>query len=164
MTTSNDRSRSDNSRVRVFPPAIYLGGLAIGFFVQFLVWSVPLAPPGWSTLVRILGGILLLIGVVVVASAAIAFRRAGTSPNPTRPTTALTRVGPYRCSRNPMYVGMAFMQAGIALLANALWPLVALPLVLLIVKSFVIDLEERYLALKFRDDYLTYKSSVRRWL
>jgi protein-S-isoprenylcysteine O-methyltransferase Ste14 len=124
MIMSPDRSDSvpASSGVRVFPPAIYLGGLLIGFVVQFL-WPVSLATNGGVSLVRIAGGGLLLIGVIFIAAAAMAFRHAGTSPNPTRPTTALTNVGPYRYSRSPMYVGLAVIQAGVALLANAVWPL-----------------------------------------
>jgi protein-S-isoprenylcysteine O-methyltransferase Ste14 len=165
MMMSPDRSGSlpASSGVRVFPPAIYLGGLLIGFVVQFL-WPVSLATNGGVSLVRIAGGGLLLIGVIFIAAAAMAFRHAGTSPNPTRPTTALTNVGPYRYSRNPMYVGLAVIQAGVALLANAVWPLVTLPFVLFIVKRFVIDREERYLEAKFGADYRSYKSAVRRWL
>ena len=67
-------------------------------------------------------------------------------------------------TRNPMYLGLVFITAGLALLANALWPLVLLPVVIVIVRRAVIDREERYLTAKFGEEYLQYKARVRRWL
>jgi protein-S-isoprenylcysteine O-methyltransferase Ste14 len=95
--------------------------------------------------------------------AIVTFRRAGTTPDPTRPTTALALGGPYRWTRNPMYLGFALMQAGAALIANALWPLVWLLPVLLVIRLHVIGREEQYLERKFGEDYLAYKRRVRRW-
>ncbi|MBV8230410.1 MAG: isoprenylcysteine carboxylmethyltransferase family protein [Planctomycetaceae bacterium] len=90
------------------------------------------------------------------------FRRLGTTPNPAGPTTALAVGGPYRFTRNPMYLGLVFLMAGLEFLANALWPLVLLPVV--IVRRAVIDREERYLTAEFGEEYLRYKARVRRWL
>ena len=90
------------------------------------------------------------------------FRRLGTTPNPAGPTTALAVGGPYRFTRNPMYLGLVFLMAGLAFLANALWPLVLLPVV--IVRRAVIDREERDLTAEFGEEYLRYKARVRRWL
>ena len=70
--------------------------------------------------------------------------------------------GPYRFTRNPMYLGLVFILAGLVLLANALWPLILLPVV--IVRRAVIDREERYLTAKFGEEYLRYLARVRRWL
>jgi protein-S-isoprenylcysteine O-methyltransferase Ste14 len=80
------------------------------------------------------------------------------------PTNALTFEGPYRFTRNPMYVGMALLQGGLALAGNALWPLVALIPVLWIVRTQVIDKEEQYLERRFGQQYRDYKARVRRWL
>jgi len=92
------------------------------------------------------------------------FRRLGTTPNPAGPTTALAVGGPYRFTRNPMYLGLVFLMAGLAFLANALWPLVLLPVVIVIVRRAVIDREERDLTAEFGEEYLRYKARVRRWL
>ena len=70
---------------------------------------------------------------------------------------------PYRFTRNPMYLGLVFVTAGLALLANALWPLILLPVVIVILRRAVIDREERYLTAKFGEEYLQYKARVRRW-
>src|SRR3989449_10916364 len=73
------------------------------------------------------------------------FRRAGTTPNPTKPTSALVIWGPYRFTRNPMYVGMATLYVGGTLLLNDLWPLALLPVVIALVQRRVIAKEEAYL-------------------
>ncbi len=156
-------SGEDSSGVRVFPPVIYLAGLAAGFAIQ---WTLPvrIVPPALRPAGRVAGWLLVAAGVSLSLAAVSAFRRLGTSPNPTRPTTALAWTGPYRFTRNPMYVGLALMSAGVAGIANALWPLVLLPLVLAGVRRLVIDREERYLDAKFGEDYRRYRQRVRRWL
>jgi len=112
----------------------------------------------------LLGWLLAGAGVALAASAIVLFRRAGTSPVPIQPTTALVAQGPYRFTRNPMYVGLAALYAGIALLVNSLWPLVLLPVVLVVIRWWVIAREEAYLERKFGDAYRAYTRRERRWL
>jgi protein-S-isoprenylcysteine O-methyltransferase Ste14 len=112
----------------------------------------------------VLGWGLLVAGVLVAVSAAYLFRRAGTTPNPTKPTSALVIWGPYRFTRNPMYVGMAVLYCGGTLLLNDPWPLAFLPLVMALVQRRVIAREEAYLERKFGDEYRAYKARVRRWI
>jgi len=92
------------------------------------------------------------------------FRRAGTTPNPTKPTTALVLRGPYRFTRNPMYLGFAALYLGVTLLVNSLWPLLLFPAVVGLVQGRVIAREEAYLEAKFGNEYRAYKMRVRRWL
>lgn len=91
-------------------------------------------------------------------------RRAGTNVDPREPTTAIVTGGPYRFTRNPLYVSMTLMYTGISALANALWPMLLLPGVLAVMNKGVIEREERYLERKFGDEYLRYKAGVRRWV
>jgi protein-S-isoprenylcysteine O-methyltransferase Ste14 len=93
-----------------------------------------------------------------------AFQRKGTAVEPWKPTTAIVTTGPYRLTRNPAYLGMALVYIGIALLADALWVLVPLPVVLLIIDRMVIAREERYLERKFGQEYVDYKVRARRWI
>jgi protein-S-isoprenylcysteine O-methyltransferase Ste14 len=146
--------------VRVPPPLIYLGGLAVGFALEALLpgSSVPDAVQ-W-----ILGGVLLVAGVALLGSFNTAFHRKGTAVEPWKPTTAIVTTGPYRLTRNPAYLGMALVYIGIALLADALWVLAPLPVVLLIIDRAVIAREERYLERKFGHEYLDYKGRARRWI
>jgi protein-S-isoprenylcysteine O-methyltransferase Ste14 len=150
----------DISGVVAPPPFIFLAGLAIGFGLEALLpgSSVP------DALAWIAGGVLLLAGLALLFSFEREFHRKQTAANPWRPTTAIATDGPYRLTRNPAYVGMALVYVGIALLAQALWVLVPLPLVLLVIDRGVIAREERYLERKFGQEYLDYKSRVRRWV
>ena len=90
-------------------------------------------------------------------------RRAGTSPDFRKPTTALVVAGPYRITRNPIYLAMAFVISGLAFLLSEVWSLVLLPVVLLILDRGVVRGEETYLEQKFGEDYRAYKNRVPRW-
>ena len=127
---------TDNSGVRVFPPGVYLAGLVIGYGLYWL-WPVPILPGGADPVVRIAGAAFALAGIAIMLLAVAAFRRAGTSPNPTVATSALTFDGPYRFTRNPMYLGLALLLAGLAGLGNALWPLLALIPVVAVIQTQV---------------------------
>jgi protein-S-isoprenylcysteine O-methyltransferase Ste14 len=154
---------TDSAGVRIFPPAVYLGGLVIGYLLQWL-WPVPILPGGGDPVVRVLGAALALAGLAVMLLAVAAFRRAGTSPNPTVATRALTFEGPYRFTRNPMYLGLALLLAGLAGIGNALWPLLAVIPVVAIIRTQVIAREETYLENRFGEEYRAYRGRVRRWL
>ena len=152
----------DSSGVRVFPPGIYAGVFFGAYVVHWLrpvrLWgALPLA-------VRLLSYVLVGAALLLVGSAALLFRRAGTTPNPLRPTTALVVRGPYRVTRNPMYLGLALLYLGLALPVNSLWPLVAFPIAILLIDRWVIGREEAYLEQKFGDAYRAYQGQVRRWL
>jgi protein-S-isoprenylcysteine O-methyltransferase Ste14 len=89
---------------------------------------------------------------------------AGTSPDYYRPATVLVVHGPFRFSRNPQYLSVTILYLGVAISVNALWPIVLLPVVLLVFTIGVIWREERYLERRFGERYLRYKARVRRWL
>ena len=93
-----------------------------------------------------------------------AFSRKGTAVEPWKPTTAIVTTGPYRLTRNPAYLGMALTYVGIALMSDALWVLLPLPVVLAVIDRAVIAREERYLERKFGDEYLDFKRRRRRWV
>ena len=158
MTTPS----SDTSGVRVIPPLVYVGlflmGYAVHRFAPLRLWGDP--PP----FARLVGWGLVAAGVLLGASAVRLFRRAGTTPNPTRPTTALVLHGPYRFTRNPMYLGLGVAYLGAALLVNSVWPVVLFPAVILLVRRWVIGPEEAYLERKFGAEYRAYRARVRRWL
>lgn len=142
--------------MRIFPPAIHLVAIAIGFLLQ---WAVPIRISG----LRIPGFVLLAIALGLIVWTAILMSRAGTTPNPTRPTTALLIGGPFRFTRNPMYLAWELIVVGVGLAANAPWVIVMAVPAALLTRRLVIDKEERYLESKFGTEYLNYKSRVRRW-
>jgi protein-S-isoprenylcysteine O-methyltransferase Ste14 len=91
-------------------------------------------------------------------------QKAGTPIRTDRPVPRLVTDGPFRYTRNPGYLGLTMLYAGIAVLRNALWAILLLPLVLYVIQRQVIGREERYLERTFGDEYLAYKAQVRRWL
>jgi protein-S-isoprenylcysteine O-methyltransferase Ste14 len=112
----------------------------------------------------VLGAAGLGLSVALAAPSLGLFVRARTSPIPVKPATALVTSGPYRFTRNPMYLGMAFAYAGLALWSGVFSALLILPLVVVVVDRYVIPREERYLERAFGDHYRQYKVHVRRWL
>jgi protein-S-isoprenylcysteine O-methyltransferase Ste14 len=153
---------TDTSGVDLPPPLLYAGGFAAGYGAHRLL-AVRLWPET-TTVESLLGWGLLVGGVLLAVSAAYLFRRAGTTPNPMKPTSALVIWGPYRFTRNPMYVGMTALYVGGTLLLNDPWPLAFLPVVIALMQRRVIAREEAYLERRFGDEYRAYKARVRRWI
>jgi len=153
----------DRPDIRVLPPVVFAGGLLAGGLVQRF-WPFPIVPSGAVGLLRDSGGVVVGLTSALALWAVHAMKAVGTSPNPARPTTALTFSGPYRFTRNPMYLAFALMSAGVAAVANALWPLLSVPIIVLAIQRIAIRPEERYLAAKFGSEYLAFKDRVPRWL
>jgi protein-S-isoprenylcysteine O-methyltransferase Ste14 len=146
-----------NSGVRIFPPLIHAGAIALGFLLQ---WIAPIRMSG----MLLPGCLFLAIAVGLIAWTVVLMSQAGTTPNPTRPTTALILDGPFRRTRNPIYLAWQLIVIGVGLAAHAPWViLMALPAARA-TRRLVIDKEERYLETKFGAEYLEYKSQVRRWI
>jgi len=142
------------------PPLIYLASIIAGLLLH---WALPidLAP---GTLGRLLGGLALLAAVVLFVTSVRTFRTAGTPLPGHRPTTKVVSSGPYRFSRNPIYLAFSLLQLGVALWFNSLWVVLTLAGSIAVMSLLVIPREERYLEARFPDEYLPYRASVRRWL
>ena len=154
------KTENDNPNVVAPPPLIFLGGLILGGLLGWFFQGSFL--PNYFSIVA--GIVLILAGLAIVLTAISQMRRAKTNVEPWKPTTAILDTGIYGISRNPIYIAMVLVYAGIAFLFNSFWFLPPLILVLLIIHFGVILREEKYLAGKFGDDYLNYKNRVRRWL
>jgi protein-S-isoprenylcysteine O-methyltransferase Ste14 len=141
------------------PPLLYAVPLAVGLLLQ---WWHPL-PILTRSIATVVGIVCVGLGFVGLP-AVVAFRRANTSPKPWVPSTALVTAGPFRFTRNPMYLGFTLLYVGVTLWANAAWPLLFLPIVLVVMHYGVIVREEAYLARTFREEYQRYRALVRRWL
>ena len=153
---------TDGAGVHFPTPLIYLGGLVLGFFAGRLFHLPDLGLP--TAVSYIFGGILILVGLVVNFAGAGLFLRRRTAIIPFKPASSLVTSGIYGWTRNPMYLGIALIYAGIAILLNSLLALVLLPVVLVIIQTRVIAREEAYLERAFGNDYLAYKHRVRRWI
>ena|SRR2546425_7495264 len=150
----------DNPGVIAPPPLIYAGTLAVGLLLN-RAFPVKFLP---RPIALILGIPCIMTAILLTWSAFQEMRRAHTNVNPRQPATALVTEGPFRYTRNPLYTSLTLMYTGIALIANALWALLLLPVTLLIINRTVIDREEQYLERKFGEQYLNYKARVRRWI
>jgi protein-S-isoprenylcysteine O-methyltransferase Ste14 len=153
-------SSSDSAGVRVPPPFIYLAGLLLGIFGgRYVPGGLPREP--WLVAAGLL---IFALGIVLALSAIMRFRSAGNDPNPNVPVNDLVVDGPFRLTRNPMYVGLALVYAAIALWTASLWALLLLVVVMLVIRYGVVAREERYMARRFGDAYLDYMKRVRRWV
>ncbi len=150
----------DKAGVVAPPPLIYLGALVFGLLLnrRFPIGFLPRRVAhglGWP----LLGGGVLLLGWFERA-----MRQADTPASPYKPVSHIATEGPFRYTRNPGYLSMAMIYAGIATIAKALWAILLLPVALLVIRRGVIEREERYLERKFGEEYLRYKAQVRRWI
>ena len=142
------------------PPLIYLCSIVLGLMLH-LVWTVKLFSPSLGTPV---GAIVTLMALALFVSAVRTFRAAGTPVPGNRPTTTIVCSGPYRFTRNPIYLAFSLFQVGISFWINSLAVLVTLIPAVALMSFVVIPREERYLEARFPSEYLSYKGSVRRWL
>ena len=140
------------------PPVIFLAATILGIALNRR-WPLPLVPPGlWP-----LGAALVLIAVSLVSLSFREFRAAGTSVQGRKPTTTIVRTGPYRFSRNPIYLSFILLMIGLSIWLNDAWLLITLVPPLVFISAVVIPREERFLARSF-PEYSTYRARVRRWM
>ena len=153
-------SHSGVPNVKIIPPLVYLAGVVIGFVIS--IW-IPTKIAS-SSLAWTLGGIFLICGAVLAGSAILKFKNVDTTVRPDRAASTLVVVGPYRITRNPMYLGLALVYVGIALADQSVWALILLPVVLIIIQHRAIEPEEAFLERRFGPNYTRYKENVRRWI
>ena len=150
------------AQVRFPPPLVFLGCILLGMALQYVVAPAPV-PVGRAS--SAIGGILILMaGLGFIASARILFSRTGQNPVPWKPSPELILKGPYRFTRNPMYLGITLFELGLGLAVDNLWiSLLAVP-ALVTIHFIAVLPEERYLADKFGESYKAYLAQVRRYL
>ena len=136
------------------------------FLAIALEWLAPLSilPPRFTPWAVIAGGVLLFTAGALAISGERAFRASGTNVDPRSPALKLVETGPYRFTRNPMYLGMVTLQLGLALALSLDWALIGAPLLLALLHFGVVLREETYLTEKFGAPYANYLSRTRRWL
>lgn len=155
-----DHGSEDTVGFRLWPPVAVGAPLLVGWLVT-RAWGDPVALGGWRVP---LGWALVLAFAVWNGWSLWLFARRGTGLLPGQPTEAMIEQGPYRLSRNPLYVGMLALYLGLALLAPSLWALVLFPAAVLLVTWGAVLPEERFLHERFGAPYDDYARRVRRWL
>ena len=153
--------RADTAQVVVRPPLALGLAIVVGLALD---WLMPLPfmparlPAGW------LGTMVFLFALALAAWAIITITKAGSNVPTNQPTIAIVASGPYRYTRNPIYLGMFLGLAGLAIAFNNLWLLILLLPFAFVIRYGVVAREEAYLERKFGDDYGNYRARVRRWL
>ena len=142
------------------PPLVYLTSFVSGAVIHLAV-PLPFLP---GTLAVPLGVPLVALAIALFSYSVAKFRTACTPVPARKPTTVIVRTGPYRFSRNPIYLAFSLFQLAIAMWVNSVWLLATLVGAVALIHSVYIPKEEQYLERKFGAQYLDYKASVRRWL
>lgn len=149
--------------VRFPPPLIFASAFLAGWLLQRR-WPLAIFPRDRGSELEIAGAILLGAGLAFTFWGLATFHLHRTAILPHRPATRIVQSGPYRITRNPMYVGLTVAYLGLTFMINDLWPLLLLPAALVLLRRFVIAREERYLTSAFPVEYGAYVKRVRRWL
>jgi protein-S-isoprenylcysteine O-methyltransferase Ste14 len=161
MTTGDSDHSEDRHgpNVRVHPPIIFAISILAGIGLNNL-WELemPLGVHG-----RVYGGVIIFLATLIAAWSLLKFHKAQTDVRPDKPDSALITTGPYRYSRNPLYIVLTLAQITTAVWLNNLWILLLVLPSILAVTRYAIEREERYLEKLFGQHYLDYKQRVRRW-
>jgi len=153
--------RPDTSNAVIRPPIAWVLAFAVGLGLDWL-YPLPFMP---ASPLRVWCGVAVFgTGLVIALWAIVMISRAGSHVETVKPTTSIVTAGPYRFTRNPIYLGMLFGQIGLAIAFDSLWLLATMLPFYWVLRYGVIAREEVYLERKFGADYLSFKSRVRRWL
>jgi protein-S-isoprenylcysteine O-methyltransferase Ste14 len=151
---------SAGAQIRLIPPVVYFVPFALMWALQnWRPWTIP----GGAAL-SVAGLALIVTGIALMLWSFLTLRRANTTVIPWEQVSVIVSSGPFRLSRNPIYLADAITYLGGSLLIHSWWSLLLLPGIVLVMQRKVIDREERYLTERFGDVYREYQLRVRRWL
>jgi protein-S-isoprenylcysteine O-methyltransferase Ste14 len=156
--------KPDRAAVKIFPPGVPLTtvliGLAFGYF-----YPISLGFELLETHRYWIGGLLVIAALLILGVwPLLMFRRSGQNPEPWKPTPEILERGPYRMSRNPMYMMMVLVCIGVSIILDNVWILILTPVCAWVLYRFAILPEEAYLKAKFGNAYEEYFQRVRRWI
>ena len=154
---------TDHARVRVHPGLLFMGLLGAAGLMQYW-WPLRLPLGPLEQLHIALIGAVFSLGIALGAWGFFSLRRAGTAVDPLEPTSRLVVRGPYRFTRNPLYLAQLLVMLGFTALTRSWWFLGAVPILAVLLNYLVILPEERYLTGLFGDEYAAYCRKVRRWV
>ena len=155
-------TEKDNPGVIAFPPFIWLVGAILSILIHFFVIHLPITANYRVCLVC--GIALIVVAPTLALSALFAMLGAGTNIDPAKPALTIVRSGPFRLTRNPMYLALCLLQIALGFFLNDWITLLFVIPLFAILHYGVVLREERYLAAKFGEPYLQLKREVRRWL
>lgn len=161
MTTPD---AADTPGLMMPPPVFLLIALVLAVALEWLLGLSFLAAPGLASPQVWIGLLVLIVAIVLPISGFRTFTREGTNVNPFQPALKLVTSGPYRFTRNPMYLGMVLFLLGLSLIFSLEWGLILTPLLWLTYDRLVVAREEAYLSRKFGEPYDAFLGRTRRWL
>ena len=161
MKTDDPERLARRPRTLILPPAPYAAALVGGWWLDRHYWAMPL---DWGIATRPLGWVAVAAGLALMLWTMWTFQRHRTTVNPFGGASALCTGGPFRFSRNPIYLGDWLLLGGVSLVLQTYWPLVFAPLIWVMLRFGVIRHEEAHLEAKFGDAYRAYRARVRRWI
>lgn len=143
------------------PPALYpAAGIVVGYFLQRFL---PLPQPT-STTFTITAWVLFGLALVLLLWSLSTLRKFNTTVLPHRASHHLVTSGPFRLSRNPIYLGFLLLVLASGLATGNIWTLLTTPLIMWLLSRYAIGPEEHHLRTVFADDYRDYAAKVRRWI
>jgi protein-S-isoprenylcysteine O-methyltransferase Ste14 len=159
---NNQINISKGPGVHIPPPLFYI----IIFIASVLIQKqIPIADSLFQKVTfKIIGVIFIIASSFFLARSLMQFFQSKNTVVLIKPATTLQTTGIYEISRNPMYVGLILLYLGITCFIGNWWNIIFLPVLMLIMQSYVIKREEKYLDLEFGQQYTDYRKRVRRWL
>jgi protein-S-isoprenylcysteine O-methyltransferase Ste14 len=154
-------STERGAKVHIPPPLVFIAVIVLGALLQYTIAPIRFPGDAW---IRIVGVIIVVAGLALIFSALATFRKTGQDPKPWTPSPELIVQGPYRWTRNPMYVGLTCILVGLGLALNNLWFALLAAVALLVVHLIAVLPEEKYLKEKFGSSYEQYRTKVRRYI
>ena len=154
----------DAAAVRVVPPLVPLATILAGVGLNRLApigaaLDIPAPERHW------IGGLIVAVSFALLSIwSVVIFRKSGQDEKPWKPTPEIVERGPYRITRNPMYLQMLIGCVGFAVILVDVWILILTPVCAIVLQKLAIEPEEAYLESKFGEAYLAYKRRVRRWV
>lgn len=151
----------DKPAVRLHPPTVLFFALVAGYLIRLFVGGRLPIPRAFA---EGLGGLLIIVALGLVLSAVQIFAEQGQGLRPATPASALFQKGPYKFSRNPIYLAMVIFGTGFGIATSNVWIILTTAIAGLLFHFMVIKPEEEYLSRKFGEEYGAYKTRVRRWI
>jgi protein-S-isoprenylcysteine O-methyltransferase Ste14 len=153
-----EATRDHGPGVRI-PPPVMVAAVLAGAWLLDRIWTLQIGPPAPA-----LGGMVVFLAIALCGWAVLVLVKAGNDPRPDKPDAAMVEAGPYRFSRNPIYLGLLLAVTGVALVWGTLWGWIAVVVLHGLLDRLVIAKEEAYLTARFGAAYEAYRTRVRRWM
>ncbi|CAN2532281.1 hypothetical+protein [Methylocapsa aurea] len=161
MPVNASEAEADPPSRIAWPPRLVVVAIAIGALLDAFL---PLSDSAWPPSARIAGGLVIALALANDVWCALLMRRQGTTMRPDRAVSSLVVAGPYRWSRNPIYVSHVALVAGLGLAFGSVWMILLTPALAFLLQRLAIEREERHLSQRFGAEFDAYVARTRRWL